>query len=75
MSETLISTNDLSVHFPLRGNLFGPKPVVRAVEGVTVHIEKGSFLDWWANRDPAKPHSARPVARGTHHPGRGNLLG
>ena len=25
MSETLISTTDLSVHYPLRGTLFGAK--------------------------------------------------
>ena len=35
MSETIITADDLSVHFPLGGKLFGPKPVVRAVEGVT----------------------------------------
>jgi len=41
MSETLIATNDLSVHFPIRGKkLFGPPPVVRAV------YREGQFL--WA---------------------------
>ena len=45
MSQTLISTTDLSVHYPLRGTLFGPKPVVRAIESVTVNIEKGSFFE------------------------------
>jgi oligopeptide/dipeptide ABC transporter ATP-binding protein len=44
MSEVLISTTDLSVHFPLRGGLFGPRLVVRAVENVSVRIEKGSFF-------------------------------
>ena len=39
--KPLISTRDLSVHFPLRGGgLFGPKPVVRAVEGVNIDINK-----------------------------------
>ena len=44
MSEALITTDDLSVHFPLRGGkLFGPPPVVRAVEGV-------AYRHAWAER-------------------------
>ena len=40
----LISAHDLSVHYPLRGGkLFGPPPVVRAVEGVNIDIAPGSF--------------------------------
>ena len=42
--ETLIKAESLSVHFPLRGTLFGPRPVVRAVEGVHLEIGKGSFF-------------------------------
>ncbi|MFT4959453.1 MAG: oligopeptide/dipeptide ABC transporter ATP-binding protein [Paracoccaceae bacterium] len=43
--KPLISARDLSVHYPLRGGgLFGPKPVVRAVEKVSVDIAKGSFF-------------------------------
>lgn len=43
--KPLISARELSVHYPLRGGgLFGPKPVVRAVEKVSVNIAKGSFF-------------------------------
>jgi len=42
--DTLIRTRDLSVHYPLRGKMFGPPPVVKAVEGVSVDIKKGSFF-------------------------------
>jgi peptide/nickel transport system ATP-binding protein len=42
--KTLISARELSVHYPLSGGLFGPKPVVRAVEKVSVDIAKGSFF-------------------------------
>lgn len=43
--KPLISARELSVHYPLRGGgLFGPKPVVRAVENVSVDIAKGSFF-------------------------------
>ena len=42
---TLMSLRDLSVHFALGGGTwFGPKPVLRAVEGVTLDIPKGSFF-------------------------------
>ena len=41
--KPLISAKGLSVHYPLSGSLFGPKPVVRAVEGVNIEIKRGSF--------------------------------
>jgi oligopeptide/dipeptide ABC transporter ATP-binding protein len=63
MSETIIATNDLSVHFPLRGTLFGPKPVVRAVEGVTVHIEKGSFYGLVGESGSGKTTFGRALLR------------
>ncbi|MCG6888996.1 MAG: ATP-binding cassette domain-containing protein [Gammaproteobacteria bacterium] len=44
MSDILIRANNLSVHFPLRGLGFGERPVVRAVEGINIEIEKGSFF-------------------------------
>ena len=44
MNEPLISVQNLGVHFPLRGALFGPRPVVRAVEGISLEIEKGHFF-------------------------------
>ena len=42
--DVLISARDLSVHFPLRGFVFGERPVVRACEGINLEIEKGSFF-------------------------------
>ena len=63
MSEPLISTTDLSVHFPLRGTLFGPKPVVRAVENVSVHIEKGSFFGLVGESGSGKTTFGRALLR------------
>ena len=63
MTETLITTNDLSVHFQLRGKLFGPKPVVRAVEGVTVHIERGSFYGLVGESGSGKTTFGRALLR------------
>jgi len=44
MSDILIAARDLSVHFPLRGFVLGERPVVRAVEGINLEIEKGHFF-------------------------------
>ena len=44
MSDILIRANNLSVHFPLSRLGFGERPVVRAVEGINIEIEKGSFF-------------------------------
>ena len=64
MSKALISTRDLSVHFPLRGGkLFGPPPVVRAVEGVTVDIEMGSFFGLVGESGSGKTTFGRALLR------------
>jgi len=63
MSENLISTTDLSVHFPLRGKLFGPPPVVRAVENVSVHITKGSFYGLVGESGSGKTTFGRALLR------------
>ena len=44
MSDILISARDLSVHFPLRGFVFGERPVVRACEGINLDIPRRSFV-------------------------------
>ena len=42
--KPLITAQNLSVHYPLRGGLIGPKPYVGAVENVTIEIAPGSFF-------------------------------
>ncbi|MDE0781260.1 MAG: ATP-binding cassette domain-containing protein [Alphaproteobacteria bacterium] len=63
MSEVLISTTDLSVHFPLRGGLFGPRLVVRAVENVSIRIEKGSFFGLVGESGSGKTTFGRALLR------------
>ena len=69
--KPLMSARDLSVHYPLRGTLFGPKPVVRAVEGVNIDIEKGSFFGLVGESGSGKTTLGRallraaPITRGT----------
>ncbi len=42
--KPLISVSDLSVHFPLGGQLFGEKKFVRAVDNVSLDIAAGTFF-------------------------------
>lgn len=63
MTETLITTDDLSVHYPLQGSLFGRKLVVRAVEGVTVDIERGSFFGLVGESGSGKTTFGRALLR------------
>jgi len=64
MSDTpLISTKNLSVHYPLRGGLIGPKPVVRAVEGVSVNIAKGNFFGLVGESGSGKTTFGRALLR------------
>jgi len=40
----MISASKLSVHFPIAGQMFGPKISVRAVDNVSIDIAAGSFF-------------------------------
>src|SRR6476661_1871715 len=43
-NETLISMQDLQVHYRMGGGLFSEKKVVKAVDGVSLDIKKGETL-------------------------------
>ncbi|VAW22340.1 Oligopeptide transport ATP-binding protein OppF (TC 3.A.1.5.1) [hydrothermal vent metagenome] len=61
----LISTRDLAVHYPLRGGVFGPKLVVRAVDGVSINIAKGSFYGLVGESGSGKTSFGRALLRAT----------
>ena len=70
--DVMIQTRDLSVHYALSGGgLFGPKPVVKAVEGVNLDIAKGSFFGLVGESGSGKTTLGRaclkaaPISRGT----------
>ncbi len=64
MSDTpLISTRGLSVHYPLRGGLIGPKPVVRAVENVSIDIARGNFFGLVGESGSGKTTLGRALLR------------
>jgi len=64
MTDTpLISTRGLSVHYPLRGGLIGPKPVVRAVENVSIDISRRSFFGLVGESGSGKTTFGRALLR------------
>ncbi len=64
MNDTpLISTKGLSVHYPLRGGLIGPKPVVRAVENVSIDIARGNFFGLVGESGSGKTTLGRALLR------------
>ena len=60
---SLISAKGLSVHYPISGNLFGPKPVVRAVEQVNIEIPRGSFFGLVGESGSGKTTLGRALLR------------
>ena len=44
MSEKILQVNDLKVYYPVRKGLMGQIQYVRAVDGVTLDVEKGEVL-------------------------------
>ncbi len=44
MTAPLLEVRDLSVHFPMRGGLFRPGAVLRAIEDVTLTVARGETL-------------------------------
>ena len=69
--KLLISARNLSVRFPLRGGLFGPKQFVHAVEKVNVDIRRGEFYGLVGESGSGKTTLGRalllanPISEGT----------
>ncbi len=61
--KPLVSTRDLAVHYPLRGGIIGPKLVVRAVDGVSINIAKGSFYGLVGESGSGKTTFGRALLR------------
>lgn len=67
----LVTVQDLSVHYPLRGKLFGPKPVVKAVDDINLNISSGSFYGLVGESGSGKTTLGRallkaaPITRGS----------
>ncbi len=59
----LISAEGLSVHYPLSSGLIGPRPVVRAVENVSLEIAPGSFFGLVGESGSGKTTLGRAMLR------------
>lgn len=62
-AKPLIAAKNLSVHFPLRGGIIGPAPVVRAVEDVSLEIAPGSFFGLVGESGSGKTTLGRAMLR------------
>ena len=63
--KPLISARDLSVHYPMRGNVLGPKQVVLAVEGVNIDIERSNFYGLVGESGSGKTTLGRAMLKAT----------
>lgn len=63
--KPIVSIQDLAVHYPIGGNLFGPKPTVKAVEGITVDIEPGTFFGLVGESGSGKTTLGRSILKAT----------
>ena len=61
--DTLVAVRDLSVHYPIQGNLFGPRRVVQAVNNVTIDIERGQFFGLVGESGSGKTTLGRAILR------------
>ncbi len=63
--KPIVSIKDLAVHYPIGGALFGPKPTVKAVEGITVDIEPGTFFGLVGESGSGKTTLGRAILKAT----------
>jgi peptide/nickel transport system ATP-binding protein len=61
--EVLLRVRDLAVHFPLGGRLFGPRKLVRAVDGVSFDIPRGRTFGIVGESGSGKSTTALAVMR------------
>lgn len=62
-SDTLLSVRDLKVHFPVGGGLFGTRQMVKAVDGVSFDVKRGSIFGIVGESGSGKSTTALAVMR------------
>jgi oligopeptide transport system ATP-binding protein len=73
MTQPLLQLRDLHKHFRLPGPVFGPKLVLRAVDGVDLDLMKGETLGLVGESGCGKSTLARTVIR-LHEPTSGSII-
>ena len=78
-TDNLLSVRDLKVHFPVGGGLFGARKVVKAVDGVSFDVKRGSTFGIVGESGSGKSTTALAVMRlvkitaGTVHLGQAEI--
>ncbi len=73
MTQPLLELRDLNKHFRLPAGPFAPKPVLRAVDGVDLTLNKGETLGLVGESGCGKSTLARTVIR-LHEPTSGSIV-
>ena len=73
MTQPLLTLRDVHKHFRLPGPVFGPKPVLRAVDGVDLELMRGETLGLVGESGCGKSTLARTVIR-LHEPTSGSIV-
>jgi len=63
MTAPIIDIDSLSIHFPLGRKLFGAPPVLKAVDQVSLRIEKGAFYGLVGESGSGKTTLGRAILR------------
>ncbi|MEZ5730548.1 MAG: ATP-binding cassette domain-containing protein, partial [Burkholderiaceae bacterium] len=68
-TDVLLEVRDLEVHFPLGGGLFGKKRHVRAVDGISFKVRRGTTFGIVGESGSGKSTTALAVMRLVEHTG------
>ncbi|MEM6933280.1 MAG: ATP-binding cassette domain-containing protein, partial [Pseudomonadota bacterium] len=63
MTDPLITVDNLSIHYPLGRALFGQPPILKAVDQVSLKIDKGSFFGLVGESGSGKTTMGRAILR------------
>lgn len=63
MSNPLVTVDNVSTHYPLGRSLFGQPPVLKAVDQVSLKIQKGSFFGLVGESGSGKTTLGRAILR------------
>ncbi|MEM9371154.1 MAG: ATP-binding cassette domain-containing protein [Pseudomonadota bacterium] len=63
MTDPLITVDNLSIHYPLGRALFGQPPILKAVDQVSLKINKGSFFGLVGESGSGKTTMGRAILR------------
>jgi len=65
MNKPLITVRNLSVHYRLRGSLFGPRPILKAVDNVDLEVRRGGFFGLVGESGSGKTTLGRALLKAT----------